>query len=257
MSSRTASPRATLPSNRAAAPGLGHLPAQRGPWLLALALLLAAPAAVADGPDATLTAAGWQELRFDDKTPNSYSALEDGGVRITTNASVSMLYRPETAASLAQTPMLRWRWRVLEAGPATDLTVKGADDRPAALYVSFPYDSARASFWERMRRPLVEMSQGADAPGKVLVYVWGGKQPRGTRFDSPYMGSASGNWVLRSGAAPTGTWFEEAVDLVADFEAAFGYAPPDPVQIAVSADSDDSAARSVAEITEIRFAARP
>ena len=250
------SPRATLPSSRAAAPGPGQRPARRGAWLPALVLLFAAPAAIADGLDAALTADGWKELRFAGKAPNSYSALDGGGVRIATVESMSMLFRRE-AAAIAQTPMLSWRWRVLEAGPATDLAIKGADDRSAALYVSFPYDSARASLWERIRRPVVELGQGADAPGKVLVYVWGGVRPRGTRFDSPHMGSASGNWVLRSGAAPTGTWFEESVDLAADFEAVFGYPAPDPVQIAVSADSDDSAARSVAEITDIRFGPRP
>lgn len=257
MSTSPAWPRVTPPSKQAIVTGpWRQRPARRVLPALALAALCILPAAAAAPLDPVLAARGWQELRFDDKTPNRYEALSGNGLRLVSDSSVSMIYRPATA-NLERTPLLRWRWRVLSVGPATDLAVKGADDRPIALYVGFPYEPDRAGLWERMRRPLVELKKGASAPGKVLVYVWGGTQPRGTRFDSPYMGTASGNMVLRPGDAATGGWVAESVDLAADFKMVFGYPAPAPVQIAISGDSDDSNSRSVAEITDIVFAARP
>ncbi|MEX2644230.1 MAG: DUF3047 domain-containing protein [Acetobacterales bacterium] len=233
-------------------------PALRRRLLLPTAVLVLAGAALAEIPPlpADLATHGWAELRFDGKRPNRYEALGADGIRLISDGSVSMAFRP-VAAELSSTPLLTWRWRVLESGPPTALDVRGEDDRPAAVYVGFPYDPARASLWERMRRAVVELRQGADAPGKVLVYVWGGKRPAGATFESPYMGESSSNRVLRSGDAPTGMWFEERVDLAADFVASFGYPAPDPTRIAVSADSDDTASRSVAEIEGLVFAERP
>lgn len=212
--------------------------------------------AAAGGLAPELAARGWSELRFDGKTPNSVQPFGESGLRLISDRSVSMVYRP-LSVDLARTPLLRWRWRVLEAGPAADLATKGKDDRPAAIYVGFPYDPDHAGLWERMKRPLVELRQGADAPGKVLVYVWGGNRAAGARFDSPYMGDASANRIIRPGDAPTAVWFEETVDVAADFREAFGYTAPDPVQLALSADSDDTDSRSVAEVADLAFVAEP
>jgi len=59
--------------------------------------------------------------------------------------------------------------------------------------------------------------------------------------------------ILRPGATPTGRWFRESVDFAADFKKMFGYPPTAPMYIALSADSDDTASRSVALISDIAF----
>ena len=140
--------------------------------------------------------------------------------------------------------------------PPTDLTRKGEDDTAITLYVGFPWDPDRASFTERLARPLVEAYAGEEAPGRVLAYVFGGAHERGEVVASPHLGSAGFMRVLRPADSPTGEWFEERVDLLADYREAFGEDPPDPVQIAISADTDDTRSTSRGIVADIAFLGR-
>jgi Protein of unknown function (DUF3047) len=232
---------------------------RRGPWSPAIAaalLTFAAPASAAGvplGPD--LAAAGWHEIEVKGKPPNGFVGHPDGAIEVVSSSSVSRLYRP-VEVDLDVTPALTWRWRVDEPVPPTDLTAKGEDDTAITLYVGFPWDPGEASFMERLKRPLVEAYAGADAPGRVLAYVFGGEQPRGTVVDSPHLGDAGAMRVLRPAAAPTGEWFEERVDLAKDYREAFGEDPPDPTQIAISADTDDTGSTSRGMVDALAFVGR-
>ena len=226
--------------------------------LLAIAVLLTwatpVPAAtVPMGPD--LAAAGWRELGVSGKPGNRFVGHPDGAIEVVSSSSVSRLYRP-VEVDLAATPVLRWRWRVDEPVPPTDLTQKGEDDTALTLYVGFPWDPGRASFRERLTRPLVEAYAGEDAPGRVLAYVFGGDHPRGAWVASPHLRSAGAMRVLRPADSPTGEWFEEHVDIVADYRAAFGQDPPDPTQIAISADTDNTGSTSRGFVQDLAFVAR-
>ncbi len=203
--------------------------------------------------DPALAAQGWQELAFDGKPANRYRAGPDGAIEVAADRSVSLLQKP-VQVDLAEQPRLHWRWRVDQAVPATDLAVKGSDDRSLALYVAFPFVPEQASWWERVKRRMVETVAGQDAPGRVLNYVWGGQGAAGQVIVSPYYGRAGMMKILRPAASPSGVWFEESVDLVADYRAAFGSEPPDPVNLAVSADADDTGSQIRAEVAGLRFA---
>ena len=224
-------------------------------WVRAICLLLMTAGAWADEPavDAALTAAGWRALGFDGKAANRFR-LVDSTIEVASDSSVSLLYHP-VAPDLARTPCLAWRWRVERTMLPTDLSKRGGDDRPAAIYVTFPYDAAEASVPERMQRVLVELTQGSDAPGRALVYVWGGVAPRGAVLESPYMGSAGALIVLRGGDAPLNQWFEERVDIAADYARVFKRPPRPPSQIAIGADSDDTRSTSLARVADLGFRA--
>lgn len=232
---------------------------RRAAGLRATAILIltwAAPAAagaVPMGPD--LAAAGWRELGVSGKSGNRFIGHPDGSIEVISSSSVSRLYRP-IGVDLEATPVLIWRWRVDEPVPPTDLTRKGEDDTALTLYVGFPWDPGRASFRERLTRPLVEAYAGEDAPGRVLAYVWGGEQPRGAWVESPHLGSAGAMRVLRPADSPTGEWFEERVDIVQDYREAFGEEPPDPSQIAISADTDDTGSTSRGTVGDLAFVGR-
>jgi hypothetical protein len=202
-----------------------------------------------------LEAKGWRELPNPNKPENVFSVGPDGAVEVVSQGSVSTLYRP-VAVNLQERPLLTWRWRVDEAAPATDLSAKGEDDCSLAVYVGFPYDSGQASLFERMKRSMVESWAGEDAPGRVLRYVFCGDHRQGTTVESPYLGEAGTIKVLRSADSPTGEWFEEQVDLVADYRAAFDEAPPDPSQIAIQADTDNTDSASRAQVADLAFVAR-
>ena len=223
-------------------------------WLRLFCVIAPLAAGAAElPPDAQLAAQGWRVLGFESKPHNRYRAIP-GGVEVESRSSVSLLYRA-VAPDLARTPCLAWRWRVDRAMPPTDLSRKGGDDRPVALYVSFPYVAAEASFAQKLQRVLVELLHGEDAPGQLLVYVWGGTAAAGSVLSSPYLGKSGALIVLRAGEAPLGEWLPERIDLGRDYARVFGRAARTPSQLAIGADSDDTETASLAQVADIRFEA--
>lgn len=212
------------------------------------ALFLAAGTVVTDQP----VGDGWFEMTFDDKQPNRWRIGDDTEIEIVSENSVSLLFRPVTV-DLSATPCLTWQWRVDAAPPASDLARKGKDDRAVAVYVSFPFDADDASLWETLKRPFVEAVRGSDAPGRVISYVWGGIRDRGRTLVSPYLGAAGMLKILRPVPEPRGEWVTETVPVERDYRAAFDSPAPDPIQIAVSADSDDTKSASHAWVRGIMF----
>lgn len=203
---------------------------------------------------------GWKELTFENKDPNSFSAVEGGaGVRVEGRGTVSVLYRP-LEADLAATPVLAWRWRVDAAPPPTDLARKGGEDRALALYVAFAHDPARAGPVERLRRAAARAAASATGgrplPGRLLVYTWGGDGKARGWFDNPYLEGFSKMRVLRGPDAPLGTWLEERVDLVADHREAFGHPPTRPTELSLSCDSDDTGVPVAGAVADVAFRPR-
>ncbi len=222
----------------------------------ALALLLALVPGLGRavvGPE--LQAEGWRELPNPNKAENVFATGPDGAIEVLSENSVSTLYRP-IEVDIRERPVLTWRWRVDQPAPATDLSAKGEDDCSLALYVGFPFQPGEASFFERLKRPLVESWVGEDAPGRVLRYVFCGRHQRGEVVESPYLGSAGFMRVLRPTDAPVGEWFAEQVDLAADYREAFGEEPPNPTQLAIQADTDNTRSTSRAYVADLAFVAR-
>lgn len=211
-------------------------------------------AAARAGIEPGLSQSGWSELTFKDKEPNSFTAAE-GGVRVESNKTVSLIYQP-VQANINATPVLTWRWRVDAAPPPTDLTKKGGDDRAIALYVAFVYEPERAGFIEKAKRAAASITSDRPLPGRVLIYTWGGNGSANGWFDNPYLSSFSKMKVLRGPEAPLQTWIDERVDLVADHQEAFGYPPSQPTELSVSCDSDDTKVRVVSYIADINFQPR-
>lgn len=214
------------------------------------AAAVASPPSIPVGPD--LEALGWQHLEFSGKTPNRFIGHDDGSIEIVSSDSVSGLYLP-LPNDLAGSRCLAWSWRVDETMPANDLRQRGTDDRPISVYVGYPFDAGRASFWENFVRVFVELRHGGDAPGRAIAYTWGGIGERGEVQDSPYMRSAGAIVLLRPGDSQTGRWVEDAVDFGADYERVFGDSAAVPTQIALLADSDDTGVPARAFVRDLRF----
>ena len=93
---------------------------------------------------------------------------------------------------------------------------------------------------------------GYPAIGRVMTYVWGGTKERGTAFAHPHFDEGRLT-VLRGPEAATGTWYEENIDIAADYRQAFGEDPQDRLYLAVSADSDDRGGMSSAVLEALRW----
>jgi hypothetical protein len=126
---------------------------------------------------------------------------------------------------------------------ATDLTVKGGDDRNLALYFVFVNKGMADKLANASARKLL-----TDPDTRALVYVWGGDYPRGKILFSPY-GPNSLKTVIRRSAG-TGS-FSENVDLARDFRRAFGQDPGALVGIGITADSDDTDGKISAVISDL------
>lgn len=219
-------------------------------------LALGGPAAAATLPTAVdLEAVGWRQLTLPGKSPTRFAGRPDGAIEVRASDSASFLYMDVSGKS-EHARYLSWRWRVEQASAPTDLTRKGADDRPLALHVWFPERGGDRDPWELLSGA-VGWAFDVPVPGKVLTYVWGGRAERGVYLPNPYLEDDGMMVVLRPGDAPKGRWFEETIDIAADFEMAFGYAAPPAAYVAVSADFDDTKGTSMALIADIMLTARP
>ena len=205
--------------------------------------------AAAGAPD------GWSVLRLPGKPVTDFTAGSDGAITVTAADSVGFLFRD--AAKISGTGRyLTWRWRVDAMPPPTDLSMKGMDDRPLAVHVWFAAPDGSNTDWN-LRERFGAWLQDAPLPGKMLTYVWGGAGKRGDRLRNPYRETGGAIVILRAGDSPTGRWFSETVDIGADFEAAFGVAPPSPAYVAISADTDDKGGTSKGAVAEMAFKSAP
>lgn len=192
-----------------------------------------------------------EEIAFSGWTHQKFSLLggntwRQGGreLSVESNGSVSLIWRavPKTAWQAASAS---WNWSVDVGVPPTDLSQKGGDDRNLSFYVIFaPQNVAEATEGMSIRRLL------ANPDIRVLMYVWGGRHGRGEVVSSPYLGARGKTIVLR----PAGVGkHAENVNLREDLNRVYGRADLALIGVAISADSDDTATRIAARMSDLRF----
>lgn len=210
---------------------------------------LAAPGIARAMMEPSLAAAGWAHGEYEGLRPASFRSLPEGVVVESHGAGSFIWRRIEGPAAC-----LTWRWRVDAAPPPTDLTRRGGDDRALAIAIGFQGWPTRSSVWQRMQHGVAQARAGSHVlPRSVLIYAWGGTGQEPEAFYSPWMSGLGRVRILRPAAAPTGRWFEERVDLAADWRAAFGGDPPALQEIAIGTDADDTQSRTSAMVERIRF----
>ena len=185
--------------------------------------------------------ATWREQGFLRLWSNDY-VLAGERLGVVSDGTVSLLYRG-VGREMWEARSASWRWVVREGVGATDLTRKGGDDRNLALYFVFVDRDSAEKLLRRSQRRLLRNKNT-----RALVYVWGGDYPRGLVLDSPY-GNGLLKTVIARGAGPGD--FSESVDLAADYARAFGTARGVLVGIGITADSDDTDGRIIAEINDL------
>ena len=182
----------------------------------------------------------WKKQGFSLFSKNRYT-LNGRTLDISSNGTVSLLWRA-VFPQLSDARRASWQWAVSIGVVATDLTVKGGDDRNAAIYFVFTDDELDPDRLPSARRLLT------DPDTKALIYVWGGKHAVGSILSSPYSPGLRTVVLRQSG---TGS-FNESVDLARDYDRAFGGPPGQLVGIAVSADSDDTDGQISARISNLQ-----
>ena len=199
-----------------------------------------------------LVSEGWQEIVFRDKKSNEYSACGRGCIRVVSQSSVSMVGRRFPTA-LTSTSVLSWSWKVLKPVPLSDITSKGRDDRALALYITFPYDPETASLAEKLLRPAVELIEGKKAAGRMLSYIWVGHGNPGDLYQSPFYGEVNAMIIKRNASDPLDKWLNEQVNVVEDYQKAFGSKPKEILELLIGADTDDLAGSSIGLVKNLNI----
>jgi hypothetical protein len=194
---------------------------------------LAAPVSLAEG---------WKNQRLSLFSKNDYDFGQS--LKIASNGAVSIAWR-KLPRIFWEAERAAWHWSVSQSVPATDLSVKGGDDRNISIYFLFaPNDQA-----EKLAGADIRSLLGNDDL-RVIQYAWGGNHDRGALLQSPYQPGQGVTVALRP--ASTGS-HSESVNLSNDFRKAFGNASGKLLWIAVSGDSDDTDSTIRAQISNFQI----
>lgn len=188
-----------------------------------------------------------------------FSIVERDGARVlrveADGSYANLVHRFDPAADASR---LSWRWRVDTLRPGTDITRKDGDDLPARVCVLFDLPLARLSLGDRMAVAMGRALFDPDLPAASICYVWDAHVAAGTWLANAYTARVM-MLVLRQGVATA--WQEERRNLHDDFARAFpreaGNGPwPRIAAVAVSADGDNTGARSLAFVGDVELAAQ-
>ena len=184
----------------------------------------------------------WTEQAFSLFSSNEF-VLNADTLDISSEGTVSVLWK-KLPPSMWEANQANWDWAVEVSVPATDLTVKGGDDRNLSIYFVF----SPQEYLPKSKGKLTDLLKNKDV--RVLMYVWGGDHDRGEVLPSPYLEDFGKTIILQR--AGTGRASEQ-VNLANDFLRVFGENPEKLVGIAISADSDDTRSTISSSISSLKI----
>ena len=198
----------------------------------------------------------WKPFVFPKIKSHSTYTIERNGenhwLRAESNASASAIVYQESFNVYVH-PIVRWRWKVRNIYQKGDATVKAGDDFPIRVYVMFEYDPEKAGLGQRLQYGVAKSLYGAYPPHSSLNYVWSSREHPERIITNPFTDRAK-DILLRQGAALVGTWQDEQVNILEDYQAAFGTKPPARARIAIMNDSDNTGESSVSWMQYIEVA---
>ena len=152
-------------------------------------------------------------------------------------------------------PVVSWRWKVDNVYAGGNVEMKSGDDYPLRVYVTFAFDPEKASFSERLKYGLARTWYGEYPPHSTLNYIWANRFHDKDIYQSTYTDRAK-LVILQSGNGKTGQWVQEKVDVLKDYQRAFGEKPPQTASLAIMNDSDNTGESSVSYLDYIRVMSR-
>ncbi len=186
--------------------------------------------------------AGWKALTFPKvKQHTRYELVRDTNttvVRAVSRTGASGLIA-ELNVSATEYPVLEWRWKAENLLIKGDPTRKDGDDYPARIYVTFRYDPARASLWQRTKYGAARLAYGEYPPHAALSYIWDAKTPLDTILPNAYTDRLQ-MVVVESGPDRLGQWLAYRRNLLEDYRRAFKEDPPPISGIAIMTDTDNT-----------------
>ena len=195
----------------------------------------------------------WRPLSFPKiKKHTVYTIRHDGErhyLKAESNASASaMVYK--SSFNVNDYPRVKWRWKVDNVYVKGDVMTKAGDDYPMRVYVMFEYDPDKAGTFEKIKYGLAKKRYGEYPPQSSLSYVWASREEAESMVVSPYTDRAI-MVLLQKGAKNVGTWQDQEINIVDDYQKAFGSKPPIRARIAIMNDSDNTGENSTSSMEYI------
>ena len=167
----------------------------------------------------------WEERSLEGKT--LYQVTREDAeycIKATSRASASALYY-RIEYDTKEYPILKWQWKVSRVLSKGDALKRDGDDYAARVFVVFPSTVS----WK----------------GRVLVYVWASKLPKGRAVTN----SHNSNFMMvavESSSSGVGEWKDEQRNVYEDYQRYFGGEPPRTGAIAIMTDTDNTAEEATA-----------
>jgi hypothetical protein len=184
----------------------------------------------------------WKPFNFPKIKKHSVYTIETGDgkhvLKAESNASASAIVYKD-AFSVYDHPRVKWRWKVRNVYAKGDVRTKAGDDYPIRVYIMFEYDPDKAGALDRIKYGFAKSLYGEYPPHSSLSYIWSSKDDPEKFVVSPYTDKAV-MVLLEKGPGKVGSWVDEEIDIVEDYEKAFKTRPPARARIAVMNDSDNT-----------------
>lgn len=155
-------------------------------------------------------------------------------LRMTADAASSSVVASLPAVDLRKTPILRWRWRVIELPAGADGLDPKKDDQAIGVYVS-----AGGMFSQRS-----------------VAYRWETETPVGASGTAKYAGGvARVQWFcLHNRGSASNEFVVESRNVAEDFKKAYGEIP-EKIGLSISCNSQYTGGKAAAELDWIEFVA--
>lgn len=197
--------------------------------------------------DEFATLDNWKPFTFPKIIKHTVYTIQKEGERhylkAESNASASAIVYKDSF-NVNDYPRVKWRWKVDNVYVKGDARLKSGDDYPMRVYVMFVYDPDKAGTFEKIKYGIAKKMYGEYPPQSSLNYVWSSKEEPESIIVSPYTDRAM-MVLLQKGAKNAGTWQEQEVNVVDDYQRAFGRKPPIRARIAIMNDSDNTGESSI------------
>lgn len=188
----------------------------------------------------------WRPLFFPRiKQHTTYSIDREGSdhvLKAVSNSSASgIIHKKEF--NVYEYPGVRWRWKVSNVYARGNEKSKAGDDYPIRIYIIFKYAPEAASFGQRIKYGIAKTIYGEYPPHSSLNYIWANKRHAERYITNAFVEEAK-MVLLEAGPEKTGIWVQEEIDILEDYQKAFGTKPPAIASIAIMNDSDNTGERS-------------
>ncbi len=170
----------------------------------------------------------WRPLYFPKIKEHTEYSIETKGresyLKSESNASASgIIFKKEF--NVLEYPKVRWRWKVSNVYRKGNEEEKAGDDYPMRLYIVFKYDPSTASIGKRLKYGLVKAIYGEYPPDSSLTYIWANREHQDRIMDNTYASEVK-MVILQAGNENAGKWVDQEINIIEDYQSAFGVTPP-------------------------------